>query len=153
MYGEKSRREKNHQGHQKQHLAMVCVLDEGPGARFGDPSPPQWGSRGEMSQRGNYDYLVDWAYRNRSDEKAQGIIRLMYRMLGIYHGAADKAPVKDVKFDDLRLARHGSGGEEDAHSGDEPLTFIDIYFINGQMDLWDAAGKEIRTGSQPGGQG
>ncbi len=29
------------------------------------------------------------------------------------------------------------------HSGDEPLTFIDIYFLNAQMDLWDAAAKEI----------
>ena len=46
-------------------------------------------------------------------------------MLGIYHGAADKAPVKDVKFDDLRLADMDPE-ERKMHSGDEPLTFIDI---------------------------
>ncbi len=117
------------------------VLDEGPGADSVTP-PPAAVEAAVKCLNDNYDYLVDWAYRNRTDEKAQGIIRLMYRMLGIYHGASDKAPVKDVKFDDLRLA--GMDPEErKMHSGDEPLTFIDIYFINGQMDLWDAAGKEI----------
>ena len=66
----------------------------------------------------------------------------MYRMLGIYHGAADKEPLTAVTFDNLKLS---SMDAEDAvmHTGDEPLTFIDIYFLNAQMDLWDAAGKEL----------
>jgi len=34
---------------------------------------------------------------------------------------------------------------EDAtmHSGDEPLTFLDVYFINAQMDLLDAVCKQL----------
>ncbi len=40
----------------------------------------------------NYNYLTDWAEKNQHDEKAQGIIRLMFRMLGIYHGGPTKSP-------------------------------------------------------------
>lgn len=117
------------------------MLDEGPGAD--SVTPPEAAVAAAVKcLNDNYDYLVDWASKNQADEKAQGIIRLMYRMLGIYHGAADKEPLKDVKFDDLRLS--GMDPEDrKMHRGDAPLTFIDIYFINGQMDLWDAAGKEI----------
>lgn len=58
----------------------------------------------------------------------------MYRMLGIYHGAANKEPLAAVTFDNLKLS---SMDAEDAvmHTGDKPLTFIDIYFLNAQMDL------------------
>ena len=66
----------------------------------------------------------------------------MFRMLGIYHGAADKEPLADVTFDNLKIANMAPEDAE-MHSGDEPLTFIDIYFLNAQMDLWDAAAKEI----------
>ena len=117
------------------------VLDEGPGAD--SVTPPEGGV--ELATDAlvdNYNYLCDWARKNEADHKTQSIIRLMFRMLGIYHGAADKEPLKDVKFDDLLLANMD---EEDSkmHSGDEPLTFIDIYFINAQMDLWDAIAKPL----------
>ncbi len=117
------------------------VLDEGPGANSTQIPP----NGTEIAQRhlvDNYNYLTDWAEKNQSDTRAQGIIRLMFRMLGIYHGAADKEPLTGVTFDMLKLS---SMDAEDAvmHTGDEPLTFIDIYFLNAQMDLWDAAGKEL----------
>lgn len=117
------------------------VLDEGPGAD--SVTPPEGGvelATGALVE--NYNYLCDWARKNEADHKTQSIIRLMFRMLGIYHGAADKEPLKEVKFDDLLLANMD---EEDSkmHSGDEPLTFIDIYFINAQMDLWDAIAKPL----------
>lgn len=117
------------------------VLDEGPGANSTQIPP----NGTEIAQRhlvDNYNYLTDWAEKNQSDTRAQGIIRLMFRMLGIYHGAADKEPLTGVAFDMLKLS---SMDAEDAvmHTGDEPLTFIDIYFLNAQMDLWDAAGKEL----------
>lgn len=117
------------------------VLDEGPGANSTQIPP----NGTEIAQRhlvDNYNYLTDWAEKNQSDPRTQGIIRLMFRMLGIYHGAADKEPLTDVRFDMLKLS---SMEADDAmmHTGDEPLTFIDIYFLNAQMDLWDAAGKEL----------
>lgn len=117
------------------------VLDEGPGANS-TQIPPDGTVIAQRHLADNYNYLTDWAEKNQSDIRARGIIRLMYRMLGIYHGAADKEPLTAVTFDNLKLS---SMDAEDAvmHTGDESLTFIDIYFLNAQMDLWDAAGKEL----------
>ena len=117
------------------------VLDEGPGAD--STQIPEGGvqiARDALVE--NYNYLTGWAEKNASDEKTIGIIRLMFRMLGIYDGAADKPARTNVTFDDLKLANMDP---EDAqmHTGDEPLTFIDIYFINAQMDLWDAIAKPL----------
>lgn len=117
------------------------VLDEGPGA---DSVTPPDGAV-ELATNAlveNYNYLTDWAEKNQTDEKTQSIIRLMFRQLGIYHGAADKEPLKDVKFDDLKLANMDPEDSK-MHSDDEPLTFIDIYFLNAQMDLWDAISKPL----------
>ena len=107
------------------------VLDEGPGAD--SVTPPEGAVEAAVKTLvDNYNYLTDWAEKNSGDEKVQGIIRLMYRMLGIYHGAADKEPLKAVTFDDLKLANMDAE-DSTMHSADEPLTFIDIYFLNGQM--------------------
>ncbi len=117
------------------------VLDEGPGA---DSVTPPAGAV-ELATNAlveNYNYLCDWAEKNQADAKTQSIIRLMYRMLGIYHGAADKEPIANVKFDDLKLANMDPEDSK-MHSDDQPLTFIDIYFLNAQMDLWDAIAKPL----------
>lgn len=117
------------------------VLDEGPGA---DSVTPPDGAV-EIATNAlveNYNYLTDWAEKNQADQKTQSIIRLMFRQLGIYHGAADKEALTNVKFDDLKLANMDAEDSK-MHSGDEPLTFIDIYFLNAQMDLWDAIAKPL----------
>ena len=117
------------------------VLDEGPGADS-TQIPPGGLELAEKALVDNYNYLTDWAEKNASDEKTVGIIRLMFRMLGIFHGAADREPLTNVTFDNLKLS---SMDPDDVkmHTADEPLSFIDIYFINGQMDLWDAIAKPL----------
>lgn len=117
------------------------VLDEGPGANS-TQIPPNGLEIAGKALVDNYNYLTDWAEKNMTDKKTQSIIRLMFRMLGIYEGAADKEARTDVKFDDLKLANMDPEDSK-MHSGDEPLTFIDIYFLNAQMDLWDAVGKQM----------
>lgn len=117
------------------------VLDEGPGAN--SVTPPA----GAMEQAvkaltDNYNYMTDYVEKKQGDRHIQGLIRLMYRMLGIYHGAADKEALKDVTFDNLKMSNM-TPDELKMNSGDDPLTFIDIYFLNAQMDLWDAIGKEL----------
>ncbi len=117
------------------------VLDEGPGA---DSVTPPDGAI-ELATNAlieNYNYLCDWAQKNQADAKTQSIIRLMFRMLGIYHGAADKEALTDVKFENLLLSNMDAE-ELKMNSGDDPLTFIDIYFLNAQMDLWDAIAKPL----------
>ena len=117
------------------------VLDEGPGADSVTPPDgiPEVATKALLD---NYNYLTDWAEKNSSDEKAQMITRLMYRQLGIYHGAADREPLKNVTFDDLKTANM-KPEELVMNDGDKPLTFVDIYLINAQMDLWDAIAKEL----------
>ena len=90
----------------------------------------------------NYNYLCDWATQRKADVKAEKIVRLMFRQLGIYEGAVGAEPRKDVKFDDLRLS---SFPAEQSVLGydDTPLTFLDVIFINSQYDLFDAVGDKI----------
>lgn len=117
------------------------VLDEGPTPDSVTPPAgiPEVANKALVQ---NYNYLTDWIEKNQQDDRTEGITRLMYRMLGIYHGAADMEPLKNVKFDDLKLSNMKPEDSE-LHDGDQPLTFIDIYFLNAQMDLWDAIGKEL----------
>lgn len=117
------------------------VLDEGPGANS-TQIPPNGLQIVQKHLTDNYNYLCDWVEKNQADQKTQNIMRLMFRMFGIYEGAANKAPRTDVKFDDLKLSSM-QPDEVTLNSGDQPLTFIDVYFLNAQMDIWDAAGKEL----------
>lgn len=117
------------------------VLDEGPGANSVTP-PAGAVEQAVKALTDNYNYMTDYVEKHQDDKRVQGLIRLMFRMLGIYHGAADKEPLKDVVFDNLKMSGMDPA-ELKMNSGDEPLTFIDIYFLNAQMDLWDAIGKEL----------
>lgn len=117
------------------------VLDEGPVA---DSVTPPDGMPEAVHEAliKNYNYLTDWVEKNADNEKGQNITRLMFRMLGIYHGAADKEPLKEVKFDDLKLSSM-KPEELELHVSEGPLSFIDVYFINAQMDIWDALSDQI----------
>lgn len=117
------------------------VLDEGPGANSVTP-PTGAVEQAVKALTDNYNYMTDYVEKKQGDRHIQGLIRLMYRMLGIYHGAADKEALKDVTFDNLKMSNM-TPDELKMNSGDDPLTFIDIYFLNAQMDLWDAIGKEL----------
>lgn len=117
------------------------VLDEGPGANSVTP-PAGAVEQAVKALTDNYNYMTDYVEKKQGDRHIQGLIRLMYRMLGIYHGAADKEALKNVTFDNLKMSNMPPD-ELKMNSGDDPLTFIDIYFLNAQMDLWDAIGKEL----------
>lgn len=117
------------------------VLDEGPGANSVTP-PAGAVEQATKALIDNYNYMTDYVEKKQDDRHIQGIIRLMFRMLGIYHGAAGKEALTNVSFDNLKMSGM-SADELKMNSGDEPLTFIDIYFLNAQMDLWDAIGKEL----------
>ena len=117
------------------------VLDEGPDADSVTP-PAEMPGMVQDALIKNYNYLTDWAEKNQADTKTQNIIRLMYRLLGIVHGAQDREPIANVSFEDLKLANMPASDSE-IHRDDDPLTFLDVYFINAQMDIWDALSKEI----------
>ena len=94
------------------------VLDEGPGANSVTP-PAGAVEQAVKALTDNYNYMTDYVEKKQGDRHIQGLIRLMYRMLGIYHGAADKEALKDVTFDNLKMSNM-TPDELKMNSGDEP---------------------------------
>ncbi len=90
----------------------------------------------------NYNYTCDWAEARKDDPMVQKIIRLMMRQLGIYDGAAGNEPRKDVSLADLRLTNHSSEQSKLGYDTD-PLSFLDVIFINSQYDLFDCLGDKL----------
>ncbi|MDE5629312.1 MAG: hypothetical protein K2I69_07105 [Muribaculaceae bacterium] len=90
----------------------------------------------------NYNYLYDWAEQRKDDPMVQKIIRLMFRQLGIYEGAVGATPRKEVAYSDLALSSYAPEQSKLAIDN-EPLTFLDVIFINSQYDLFDAIGDKI----------
>ena len=90
----------------------------------------------------NYNYLIDWVSQRKNDVKVEKIIRLMFRQLGIYEGAVGAIPRKDVQFSDLALSSFPAG-QSVLGIDDQPLTFLDVIFINSQYDLFDCIGDKI----------
>ncbi len=85
----------------------------------------------------NYNWLYEYVAAHQDDPKARGITRLMMRMLGIWAGVNnDKPQLADAKVEDLSLAAIGEA-QQKFNFGEDPCTFLDIYFINAQMDLFD----------------
>lgn len=87
----------------------------------------------------NYTYLCQWLSCNEKKDTAHYIKRLLYRMLGIYDGATKDEPKTDLKpeLDNMPLS------ELKLAFGDAPVTFMDIYFINAQMDLMDVISSSL----------
>lgn len=90
----------------------------------------------------NYNYTYDYVASRTDDPKVQMIIRLMFRQLGIYDGAAGNTPKKSVSVKDLDLNSYPA--EQQTLGADStPLTFLDVIFINSQYDLFDCVGDQI----------
>ena len=90
----------------------------------------------------NYNYTFDLVSGRADDAKYAMILRLMFRQLGIYDGAADNEPKKEVKISDLDLRAYPAEQQKLCYN-DDPLTFLDVIFINSQYDLFDCVGDEI----------
>ena len=90
----------------------------------------------------NYNYLYNYVSSRQSDPMIEKIIRLMFRQLGIYEGAANLEPRKEISFTDLPLSAFAPEQNKLGYDKD-PLTFLDVIFINTQYDLFDAVGDKI----------
>ena len=90
----------------------------------------------------NYNYTFDEVSGHQDDPKYAMILRLMFRQLGIYDGAVNNQPKKDVKIADLDLRTYPADQQKLGYDNDA-LTFLDVIFINSQYDLFDCVGDEI----------
>lgn len=90
----------------------------------------------------NYNYTYDVLSGKQDDPMYRNITRLVFRMLGIYDGAAGNEPRKNVQFTDLALSAFDDAQLKLGYNSD-PLTYMDVIFINMQYDLFDAIGDKI----------
>ena len=103
---------------------------------------PEMLSTAQQALIDNYNWLCEYCDQHQTDAKTKMIQRLMFRQLGIFEGAADRSPRAAVTTDDLTLKAIGSD-QQVLHTGTDPLTFLDIYFINAQYDLFYAIGDKL----------
>jgi len=83
----------------------------------------------------NYHYTIDYI-RNTTDEKvARNMRRLLYRMVGTYHGATRNTP-KALPFDEAWLPTFSADELTLSYEG-PGLSFMDVYFLNAFADLMD----------------
>lgn len=90
----------------------------------------------------NYTWLYKWVVANQDDLKVINIKRLMYRMYGIFAGVNCDKPCDNISFEDLDPTKI-SPDQMKLHISKDAVTFLDVYFINAQMDMFDAIGDKI----------
>lgn len=108
--------------------------------------------------RENLSRLFEWICDpgNKKSKVADDIFRLYLRMEGIYQGATGYEEPVIISFDDDSV--DGSSLSKEKYKleakdklrkmtelplgyGNDPLSFLDVYFINAQMDLADAVAQ------------
>lgn len=111
-----------------------------PSHAFPAQIPP---TQGELSTalgvlKDNYAYTIEYIKKQPNPVTAQNLKRLLFRMLGIYHGTLLETPAT-LDFSGEWLPDLGYFSPSELILGYETpdLTFMDIYFINGSADLMD----------------
>lgn len=103
---------------------------------------PQYLTAAAESLIQNYNYTYDVLNGKQDDPMYRNITRLVFRMLGIYDGAAGNEPRKNIQLNDLALSAFDASQLKLGYDND-PLTYMDVIFINMQYDLFDAIGDKI----------
>ncbi len=104
----------------------------------------------EKSLYNNYKYLYNYIKEHGDERIPKDIKRLMFRMAGIaagvkYDNIPEKVSYEDLDIDKMEAAERKLGGY-----CDEKITFMDIYFINAEMDMFDVISDKINL--NPGEQ-
>lgn len=103
---------------------------------------PEMLSAAEEALIANYNWLYDYCQKHSTDPKVKSIQRLMFRQVGIWEGATDRDARQAVNFADLALDTIGKD-QQKLQTGKQEMTFLDIYFLNAQYDLFYAIGDKI----------
>lgn len=109
----------------------------------------------ERILKDNHSFLNEWVAKAGNRKVSEGILRLQMRMLGIYEGAMNFPEPEIYELTDKEkavaslLARINNLWEQPLGYGDAPLSIVDVYFINAQMDVADiiANSRESRYGN------
>lgn len=86
----------------------------------------------------NYEYTITYAQSKRHTTLGAQMARLLFRLLGIYHGTKLEAP-EDLDFSGLWLPglSYFSAGETELSYETADMTFMDVYWLNANQDVLD----------------
>lgn len=85
----------------------------------------------------NYSFFINYLSTSTETQAVANLKRLLFRMLGIYHGATRSQPVA-LDFSGKWLPDLNYFSTAEMNVGYRtPLTFADVYFVNSANDLGD----------------
>ena len=91
----------------------------------------------EVLLKENYAYTIDYTQKLSDKTIQSNMQRLIFRMLGVYHGVIlDNPDALDFSGDWLPSLGYFSSSELICNYETEAFSFMDLYFINAQMDLF-----------------
>ncbi len=93
----------------------------------------------------NYRYLYQWLKKHDGEKVALHIKRLLFRMAGIFAGVNKELP-EPISFDLLDLDKMDSAQLKLGGYETRDITFMDIYLINAQSDLFDVIADDLNMG-------
>jgi len=86
----------------------------------------------------NYTYTMGYIQRQADPVLRQQLTRLVFRLLGIYHGATQAGPAAlDYSGSWLPALDTFGASDKRLNYGTPQLSFLDIYFLNASVDLND----------------
>jgi hypothetical protein len=99
----------------------------------------------------NFTYSVDYIYNQQDAEVQKGLKRLMFRMLGIYHGAVRNTPEQlDFSGNWIPGASYFTASELQLGYETPSITWMDVYFLNANADMNDVISFSKGRKSDPG---
>jgi hypothetical protein len=91
----------------------------------------------------NFNYVLEYATTTADAELAQQMGRLVYRLIGIYHGTMLDAPAElTFSADWLPTGDFFTDAEMTLGYETPAMSFLDVYFLNGFYDLLDVLDNE-----------
>jgi hypothetical protein len=93
----------------------------------------------------NYDAFLEYLDDEETDQDvAHRLTRLLFRLLGIYHGVDRDEPDNSIDFAGDWLPDRDYFEESEFELGydTDDLTFLDVYFVNAFVDLMDVIASE-----------
>lgn len=102
------------------------------------PTPEEL-KKAEIVLRNNYDAFIEYLRNSNIDDGIRHKLkRLLFKMLGIYHGATLNQPA-GINFNGTWLPDSRYFTEKELTLGYETMTlsFMDLYYLNAYMDLMD----------------
>ncbi len=91
----------------------------------------------------NYNYTLNYIQRRCDPILRENLERLLYRLIGIYHGTKLDSPAK-LSFDGKWIPPTNFFSPQEMKLGYETpyLTFMDVYFVNAFLDLLYLPGRK-----------